>query len=93
MLVRVKIPVQAGNRAIKSGALSKVIQAFVEKARPEAVYFGLSDGARSAFVVMDMTDPATIPPLFEPLFMELDAELEMTPLMDMADVQKGLAAL
>src|ERR1700733_5611718 len=38
-----------GSDGLKSGALQKAISAFIEKFKPEATYFGLESGQRTAF--------------------------------------------
>jgi hypothetical protein len=40
----------------------------------------------------DMRDSADIPPIVEPLFMGIDAEVELLPVMNVDDLRKGLKA-
>jgi hypothetical protein len=91
MLLKVSVPVEAGNAAIKDGSLQKAFQETIERIKPEAVYFTLMDGRRTALLVFDMVDQAKMPPIGEPLFMGFDAELSLTPVMNGADLEKGLA--
>jgi hypothetical protein len=93
VLATVNIPVEAGNRAIKDGSLPQIIDAFMAKAKPESAVFGLGGGQRTMFVVFDLASPADIPVLFEPLFMGFDAAIDIQPVMDAADLQKGLSSL
>lgn len=93
MLARVRIPVDAGNQALQSGALPKVIQQFAERWHPEAMYFTALDGKRTALVVFDMPDSSALPPFAEPFFSELHAEVELSPVMNGEDLQNGLSQL
>ena len=43
--------------------------------------------------MLDLKDPSQLPALSEPLFSGVKATLEMFPVMDQADLQKGLQQL
>jgi hypothetical protein len=45
------------------------------------------------FMVMDMTDPSQMVPFSEPIFMGLEASIELTPVMNADDLQRGMAQL
>jgi hypothetical protein len=91
VFVKVEIPVVAGNAAIKDGTLPKIIQAFLEKTKPEISFFGVERGHRTMFAVFDLADLSDIPVIAEPLFMGLGANIDIQPVMELADLQKGLA--
>lgn len=90
MLFRASFPVEASNEAIKAGRLEKVLQATVERLKPEACYFFAQDGKRGGFFVFDMNDSSDIPSIAEPFFTELNASVEFLPVMNLDDVQAGL---
>jgi hypothetical protein len=91
VFMRASIPTETGNRTIKDGSLPKIIDAFMQKAKPETAFFGVDGGERTMFVVFDLASPADVPGLCEPLFQGLDAAIDLQPVMDMADLQKGLS--
>ena len=93
MLLKVQMEVEAANRAIKDGSLPKIVQGFTEAAKPEGVWFTALGGKRTMVAVFDLVSPAQIPPLAEPFFTGLNATFEMSPAMDMADLQAGLSNL
>ena len=93
MLVTVHVPTAAGNRAIQEGALPKIIGNFLETWKPEAAYFTAVGGERCAYFVVDVKETSQIPPMFEPMFMGLDARIDIIPVMNAGDLQTGLAAL
>jgi len=93
VMARVSIPVDAGNKGIRDGSLPKVMQQTAERWKPEAAYFTTFDGRRTAFFVFDMPDSSAIPPFAEPFFMELDAEVQISPVMNSNELQKGLSGV
>ena len=93
MMARICIPVEPGNQGIKDGTLPKVIQGAAERWKPEAMYFTAFGGKRTAIIVFDLPDSSQIPVFAEPFFMELQAEVELAPVMNGDDLQKGLSGL
>jgi hypothetical protein len=91
-LWKIQIPVEVGNEALKSGVLAATIRAFAERAKPESMVFTLADGWRTTYAVVDMASSADMPRLGEPLFMELDASIEITPCMNQEELIAGLQA-
>lgn len=89
-LMKVVMPVETGNKAITDGSLPKTIQTLVERSKPEASYFYAENGKRTMLFVMDMKEASQIPELVEPLFMELNAEVSLFPVMNAADLKTGL---
>ena len=90
-LLKVSIPVEKGNEAQKSGALPRTLQALMETLRPEAAYFYPENGARTAFFVFDMDASSQLPPTLEPLFLNLNAGVTLTPVMNAEELQQGLS--
>ncbi len=93
VMAKISIPVESGNSGIRNGSLPRVMQQAAERWQPEAMYFTTFDGKRTAFIIFDMPDSSSIPPFAEPFFMELNAEVQISPVMNGEDLQKGLSAL
>ncbi len=91
-LLKFTLPVAKGNQAVRDGTLGRVLENVLGSLNPEAAYFFAPDGKRGGFIVFDMTDPSQIPVIAEPLFQELEAELEFYPVMNLEDLTKGLSA-
>ncbi|MDX3246662.1 DUF3303 family protein [Streptomyces sp. ME18-1-4] len=91
MLLKASFDTEKANEAIRNGTLTKLIQESMEQIKPEAAYFTADHGKRTAYVVFDMQDSSQMPVLSEPFFLNLDAEISYTPVMNMEDVQKGLS--
>ena len=92
MMLKVTIPVEAGNKGIKDGSLARAMQSTAEQLKPEAAYFLADNGSRTALYFFDMQDASQIPSIAEPLFLGLNASLTMSPVVNADDLQKGLAA-
>ncbi len=90
MMMKLQLDTEAANRAIADGSLPQLMQDTLERLRPEAAYFGPEDGVRTAFIVFDLEDPSQIPSISEPLFSKVKARIQLFPVMDREDLQKGL---
>lgn len=93
MMLKVKMDTEAGSRAIADGSMQATLQEMLGKLKPEAAYFGPEGGVRTAFVVCDLADPSQLPSISEPLFSKLQANVELFPVMNQDDLQKGLQQL
>jgi hypothetical protein len=91
VLLRFSMPAVAGNRAIADGRIGRVLGQLAETHKPESTYFMVLNRRRTGFMVLDLADPSQIPVLAEPLFVELEAEVEFVPVMTPAELQAGLA--
>jgi len=91
MLMRTYIDGQDGTEALKSGAMQKTIQSFIETFKPEATYFTVESGSRSGLYVFDMKDSSQMPALGEPFF-ALGCRVTLMPCMGPQDLHAGLAA-
>jgi hypothetical protein len=87
MLLRVSIPVEAGNAAAKAGTLGSTVQQILADLKPEAAYFFADDnGNRSGSIVFDMKDTSQIPAIAEPWFLAFNAKVSFRPVMNPEDL-------
>ena len=89
ILLKVSIPVEQVNAAIKDGSLGPKIQAIMEDAKPEAAYFAEDNGKRTGFVVVNIDDESQIPAIAEPWFLAFNASVELHPCMTPEDLQRA----
>ena len=92
-LLKVTIPVEAGNAAAKAGKLGATIQSILAEQKPEAVYFTDNNGQRTAFLFLDMQDASQIPAICEPWFLAFNASIEIHPVMVPDDLAKAGSAI
>ncbi len=90
-MLKLQLPVEAGNDAIQTGRIGQVMETIMGRLQPEAAYFGAENGKRTAYIFFDLNDPSQIPVVSEPLFQSLNASIEFSPVMNVEELQKGLA--
>lgn len=90
MMLKARIPVGPGNAAIQDGTIEKVVKETMEVLRPEAAYFYPEGGQRACLMVFDMAESAKIPTALEPLFIRVDASVELIPVMNAEELARGL---
>jgi hypothetical protein len=89
MLLRVSIPVEAGNAAVRSGTLGKTIQSILAELKPEAAYFSEENGERTGLIVFDMKESSQLTAIAEPWFLAFGAKLTVRPAMNLEDLAAG----
>jgi hypothetical protein len=93
-LLRVSIPVEAGNAAAKAGTLGSTVEKILADLKPEAAYFFADDnGNRSGSIVFDLKDTSDIPAIAEPWFLAFNAKVSLQPVMNAQDLAKAAASI
>jgi hypothetical protein len=88
-LMKVSMPIEAGNAAIADGSLGKTIESILNDLKPEAAYFAEEGGKRTAFLFFDLKDPSQIPAVAEPWFLAFNASVELRPAMNLDDLKNA----
>jgi hypothetical protein len=91
MLLKVQMPTESGNAAIKDGSLPQIVASSLEALKAEAAYFTAEDGMRTALIFFEMDDSSDIPPAAEPFFQGLGAKITLSPVMNGEELQAGVA--
>lgn len=93
MMLKAQMDTAAATKSLEEGRMPAVMQSLMEQLKPEAAYFGPDGGIRTAFIIFQMDDSAQMPAIAEPLFSEFNARVEIFPVMDREDLERGLSAL
>jgi hypothetical protein len=80
-LLKVNIPVDAGNAAAKAGKPGATIRPTLADLKPETVHCTDDNRQRAAFIFLDMEDAFQIPAIAEPSLLAFSAHIEIHPVM------------
>jgi hypothetical protein len=89
-MMRISMPVEASNKALKEGIIPKLVQQTTEMLKPEAAYFTADGGLRTAYFYFDMKEASQIPAIVEPWFNGTSARVELQPVMNGDELRAGL---
>src|ERR1700693_4228563 len=93
MLLKVTIPVEAGNAAARNGSLGTTIKSILDDLKPEAAYFAEDSGERTGMIFFDIKESSHLPAIAEPWFLAFNAKVTLRPAMtlqDFADAGPGI---
>ena len=93
MLLKVSIPVEAGNAAAQNSTLGSTIQRILDELKPEAAYFSEDNGERTGFIFFDMKESSQLPAIAEPWFLAFNASLTVRPAMNPQDLATAGASI
>ncbi|MDQ4043884.1 MAG: hypothetical protein M3173_00330 [Chloroflexota bacterium] len=88
-LLKVSIPVEAGNAMNANGRIAEVIGSILADLQPEAAYFTPIDGKRGVYLVVEMEHASQLPSVAEPFFLALNASVEAVPVMTAEDLMQA----
>jgi len=92
-IMKIRFPIDSGNAGLKDPEFGKKMQDYLAAVKAEAAYFTTMDGQRGGYVVLDLADASQIPAIAEPLFLWLNADVELLPVMTLDDLAKASPAI
>ncbi len=92
-LLKVSIPIAEGNAAVADGTLGTTLSSILADLKPEAAYFAEDNGARTAFIIINLADSSQIPAVAEPFFLAFNAKVEIHPAMNLEDLKNAAPGL
>jgi len=89
MLMQVKFPHDKFNAAVKDGTAGEKMKRILDDLKPEAVYFTLVDGRRTAILIVNIDDPSKVPSFAEPWFLSFNADVQIHIVMSPEDLGRA----
>ena len=89
MLLKVNLPTETANAAVRAGTLGSTIQKILADLKPEAAYFAEDEGVRTGYIFFDMQKPSDLPAVAEPWFLAFNARITARPAMVLADLAEA----
>lgn len=89
MMLKVSIPTEAGNAAVRKGTLGSTLERILGELKPEAAYFAEDNGQRTGYIFFDMQDSSQLPAIAEPFFLAFNAQITVRPAMSVQDLAKA----
>jgi len=93
MMMKVTIPIENGNAAVRAGSLGGTIQKILADLKPEAAYFLEDSGQRTGIIFFDMKESSELPGIAEPWFLAFNASLTVRPAMTAEDLAMGMPGM
>jgi hypothetical protein len=93
MIMKVTIPIEAGNAAVRNGSLGTTMQKILADLKPEAAYFAEDNGQRTGYIFFNMKESSQLPAIAEPWFLAFNASLTVRPAMTAEDLAKGMPGM
>ena len=91
MMLKFSLPWKRETKRSTTARWEKRSKSIMNKLKPEAAYFGVSDGKRGGMLFFDLAEPSQVVEAVEPFFLNLNAAVELIPVMNGDDLRRGLA--
>jgi hypothetical protein len=93
MMLKVQIPPEGGNQAIKAGNQGAIFEALIDQIKPEAVYFTQEDGLRTVYFVYKIQKTTDFAAIHEPLIQGFGARVYDMPALTWDELKKAFEAI
>ena len=88
-LTRVTLPNEAGNALCRDKEMNRKMETVMSDVHPESVYFGIENGQRTLYCVVNVEGSHELPRISEPFMLGLKANVEFIPVMNQEDFKKA----
>jgi hypothetical protein len=92
-LLKFSFPIEPGNAVLKDPRFGSKMRQLLADIKAEAAYFTAVDGQRGGYFILNVDEASQIPAIVEPLFLWLNADVELIPLMLPQDLEKAGPAI
>ncbi len=88
-LIKVRLPVEAGNKALQDPKFGDKLQSILKEINAEATFFTPVEGQRGMFIVTSFDDASRIAAISEKFWFFGKADVEFFPIMVIEDIMKA----
>ena len=88
-LARITMPNEPGNAFVRDKEMNRKMETVMSDIRPEAVYFGVENGQRTMFALVNVESGHDLPRISEPLWLGLKANVDFIPVMTQEEFKKA----
>ena len=88
-MTRVTIPNEAGNALCSDKEMNAKMESVMSDVRPETVYFGVENGQRTIYCIVNVDAGHELPRIAEPFWLALKANVEFIPVMNQEEFKKA----
>ena len=92
-LTRITLPVESGNALCRDKEMNRKMETILSEVRPESIYFGVENGQRTMFCIVNAEGNHDLPRIAEPFWLGLKADVHFTPVMNQEDFRKAASAI
>ena len=92
-LAQATIPNESGNAFCVDKEMNRKMEAILSEVRPEQVYFGIENGQRCLFCIVNVDGGHDLPRIAEPLWLGLKADVKFTPVMNTEEFKKATSTI
>jgi hypothetical protein len=85
-LIDFSFPVEPFNSYVRDGSAGERLEKVLGAIKPEAVYFTENNGGRGGVMIVNMESASEIPRVAEPLFLQYEADIRISPCMSPEDL-------
>jgi len=89
MMMRVQMPIEPFNTAVKDGTVAAKMKKILEAIKPEHAFFGSEAGKRGGVLIVNIDSPSDVPRLAEPWFLTFNADVSFTVAMTPEDLGRA----
>ena len=87
-LVRSTLTNAAGNQLCTDKEMGAKMEAILSEVRPETVHFGIENGQRTIYCIVNVDGSHELPRIAEPFWLGLKASVEFIPVMNQDEFKK-----
>jgi hypothetical protein len=92
-MISCRIPMEKANELATVGSLGSTIQSIMEELKPEAACISDIEGARGAYIVVNIDDASQISSIVKPPFLRLGATIQIHPVMSPEELGQAIPAI